>query len=223
MLRRLTAFVITSVCAAGATQAATFSPDIATASSFFSSGYVPENTIDGSGLPGGFGPSDTHATYVFGNHWTTGINTNPVDQFIEWGFTSSTTIGGMYIWNHLSNGAADYDGYEPTLFDLSFRDSSGGTLAFFDDVPLTPDTAGASESFGFANPVANVSWVLFEVEATQLSTTSYTGLAEVLFSDTAIVTADVTLGSTTPVPLPAAAWMLIAGIAGLAGARRLRR
>ena len=140
-----------------------------------------------------------------------------MDQFIEWGFESPTTIGGMYIWNHRGE-EIDYT----TLFDLTLLDSSFGTLAFFDDVPLTPDTTGASESFGFANPVANVSSVQFEVEATQSSTT-YTGLAEVLFSDTAIVTADVTLGSTTPVPLPAAAWMLIAGIAGLAGARRLRR
>lgn len=205
-------------CMGGLSHAATFSANSATASSFFDGNYVPTNTIDGSGLPGGFGPSDIHANYAQGNHWTTASGTDPLDQFIEWGFTTAQTLGGIYIWNHLSNIIASNAEYEPTLFDLTLKDSGGNTIIFFDDVGLTPDTAGASESFTFDAPILNVSSVLFEVEQTQGSP-SFTGLAEVLFDDSVISGADVTLSA---IPLPAGVWMLLAGIGGLAGARRLR-
>ena len=169
------AFAIT--CIGGLAQAATFSADTATASSFFDGSYLPTNTINGSGLPGGFGPSDIHADYATNNHWTTASGTDPLDQSIEWGFNTAQTLGGVYIWNHLSNIIASNSQYEPTLFDLTLKDSGGNTIFFFDDVSLTPDTGGESESFTFDAPVLNVSSVLFEVEQTQGSP-NFTGLAE---------------------------------------------
>lgn len=210
--------VAATVCAGSFAHAATFSADTASASSFFDGSYLPSNTIDGSGLPGGFGPSDIHADYAVNNHWTTD-GTNPTEEWIEWTFINPQTVGGIYIWNHLSNIISSNSQYEPTVFDLTLEDGSGNAIFFFDDVSLTPDTAGASESFTFTAPVANVYSVLFEVEQTQGSP-NYTGLAEVLFDDSVIAGADVTLST---IPLPAAAWMLLAGIGGLAGARRLRR
>lgn len=204
--------------ATSGTQAATFSADTAVANSIFSSDYVAENTINGSGLPGGFGPTDTHADYAQGNHWTSN-GASPTDEYIEWGFSSVKTVGGLYIWNHLSNIIASNSVYEPISFDLTFKDGGGGTLLEFEAVSLTPDTNGASESFTLSAPLSNVGSVLFEVKATQGSPT-YTGLAEVLFSDSVIAGADVTLNA---VPLPAPAWLLLAGMAGMAGVRRLRR
>ena len=50
-------------------------PASATASTEYSSLYDIGNTIDGSGLPGGFGLTDVHADYATNNHWTTNGDT----------------------------------------------------------------------------------------------------------------------------------------------------
>jgi hypothetical protein len=151
----------------------------ASASSEFSSGYVAENTINGSGLPAGFNETDIHSTYESGNHWTTN-GSDPQEAWILWGFDSAQSLNGMFVWNHLSNNIASNAGYEPVLADLTLLDSGDNVLLFLDDFSLTPDTAGAAEFVSFGASFDNISSVLFEVEAVQ-SSNNFTGLAEVAF------------------------------------------
>ena len=204
---------------AGASEAAVISADTATASSEFSGAYLAENTIDGSGLSAAGDPSATHADYARFNHWTTGIGTNATDQSITWGFTSAATVGGIYIWNHLSNNISSNSGYEPTLFDLTLLDAGGNQLAFFDDVDLTPDT-NLAQAFSFGTTYAGVSSITFDVEAVQ-SSNNYTGLAEVLFDSSANIAGATDLGGgMAAVPLPAGLPLLLGAFAALFGLRR---
>lgn len=187
---RLTRFTAKLSCCAllllaPSLQAAIITPDTATASSQFGSGssYAPINTINGSGLTAPITPSSLHANYASssgGNHWTTD-GTNPLDEWIEWGFNTAQTIGGIYIWNHRSNNIANNSGYEPVLFDLTLYDGANNPLLTLNDVALLPDVASA-QTISFAL-TSNVSRVRFDVEQTQ-SSRNYTGLAEVRFDTT---------------------------------------
>ncbi len=231
MIRLAIYVAAATIVATGASHAAPFSPDTAKASSEFSSGYVADNTIDGTGMTAGFGPGDTHATYAFGNHWTTGPNTDPLAQWIEWGFATPTDIGGLWIWNHLSNGIASNAFYEPTEFSLTFRDDADNVLDSFAGIALAPQPAatdpafGTSQAFTLSAPIANVSAVRFDVDGKEPPlapvSTAYTGLAEVLFTGDTITGATVIDGGTPPaIPLPAAGWLLIGGLAGVAALRK---
>lgn len=152
----------------------------ATASSSFSANYVPTNTINGSGLNSQGCPGGEHAAYTVGNHWTTANGTNPIGQFITWGFNTPQTLSGVHIWNHQSSaGHAANPFYDVTLFDLEVRDSANAVIYFVTNQPMLPDTA-TSQYFGFESVLSDVKSVKFTVKQTQGSTT-YTGLAEVLF------------------------------------------
>lgn len=196
--------------AASPAAAAIIKPTGAAASSSFSSGYLPTFTIDGSGLSGGgLDPSEEHATYVPGNHWTSAAG-NPVGQWIDWTFSAPQTLGAAYIWNHRSNGVAANPNYEPTLFNLTLFDAAGGVLGSFVNVSLLPDVASA-QRIDFAL-TANVSRVRFDVLQTQGST-PYTGLAEVAFDTQSFAGA---------VPEPAS-WAMMIGGFGLIGGTLRRR
>ncbi|WP_439547101.1 PEPxxWA-CTERM sorting domain-containing protein [Sandarakinorhabdus sp.] len=194
-------------------QAAVFKPTGATASSFFNSDYVPENTINGSGLTGaGTDITQAHGIYVQGNHWTTAFQTQPTTQWIDWTFNSPVTMGAAYIWNHQSTlPLAANSGYDVTLFDLTLFDSNDNILLFIDDHALLPDNAFA-QRIDFAL-TSNVSRVRFDIEAVQ-SSPSFTGLAEVAFDSQSFV--------TPAIPEPASWMMLITGF-GLTGAAMRRR
>jgi len=201
------------VLAASASHAAVIKPDTAIASSQFSAAYSPTRTIDGSGLPSPTDISAAHADYTSAsNHWTTAAAGGPVGQWIEWGFTAPATVGAIYIWNHRSNGVASNSGYEPTVFDLTFYDSSNVVLASFDNLSLLPDNAFA-QRFDFAQ-MSDVSRVRFDIRAVQ-SSPNYTGLAEVAFDTDSFLSA--------PIPEPATWAMMIIGFAGVGAALRARR
>ena len=171
------------------TRAAFIQPSSAVASSEFTNGFNGQavNTINGSGLPSGFGPASAHAAYASGNHWSTATATAPTTQFITWGFTTAQTLDTIYIWNHQSTTPpANNTGYDVTLFDLTLFDGANNVVLSLNDVALVPDTATA-QAFSFGGPIANVSSVRFDIEAVQ-SSTSFTGLAEVGFN-TAVVAA----------------------------------
>lgn len=186
-------------------------PDSATASTEFSGGFdgMAINTINGSGLPGSFTPSDSHGDYASGNHWVSTLGT-PTNQFIVWGFSTPQALNTIYIWNHRSTlPVADNAGYDVTLFDLTLFNDSNQVLLTLSDVALTPDLATA-QTITFGGTISDVSSVRFDVEATQGSS-NYTGLAEVGFN------------RATPVPEPAAAALLVgAGVLGWAGMLRRR-
>lgn len=186
------------------------SPDGASASSQHSGSYDPGNTIDGSGLPANFTAADAHADYAANNHWTAASG-DLLNAWITWTFNTPQTLSSIVIWNHLSNGPAGNPGYEPTLFDLTIRDSSNNTLLFWDDVALAPDTA-TGQTFSFGGSIAGISSVRFDVEAVQ-SSTSWTGLAEVAFDDTRV----------DPVPVAPALPLLATGLAGMALLRKTRK
>lgn len=189
--------------------AALFKPDTATASSEFSSGYVAENTINGSGLPSLLDINAPHETYVFGNHWTTSGD-SPTDQHIVWGFGAGRDVGGLYIWNHLSNNIAANSGYEPVLFDLTLFDAGNNILELFDDLDLQPNT-NVAQLVDLGAVYSNVASVRFDVEATE-SSGSYTGLAEVVFTS-----------ESSSIPEPASLAVIGAGLLGWAFARRSRK
>jgi hypothetical protein len=182
-----TAFVLS---ASSPSQAVFIQPSSAVASSQFNAGFDAQavNTINGSGLPSGFGPGSTHAAYASGNHWATDSGTTPTTQFITWGFTTAQTLDTIYIWNHQSTvPPANNPGYDVTLFDLTLFDASFNVLLTLNDVGLAPDTA-TSQAFSFGGPIANVSSVRFDVEAVQGSP-NFTGLAEVGFNTATSVAA----------------------------------
>jgi hypothetical protein len=95
-------------------------------------------------------------------------------------------------------------------------------LALFDDVSLTPDT-DAAQAFSFGSVLAGVVSLRFDVEAVQ-SSPSFTGLAEVLFDDSAAIAGATDLSGSGPsvVPLPAGGVLIVTAFAAL-GAMRLRR
>ncbi len=187
-------------------------PDSVTASTEFSGGFngLAVNTINGSGLPANFSPTDTHATYGSGNHWTT-TGSAPTDQFITWGFSSPENLDTIYIWNHRSTEpTAANSGYDVTLFDLTLFNASSQVLLTLQNVSLLPDVA-TGQAVSFGGSIFGVSSVRFDVQATQSSLT-YTGLAEVGFN------------RITPVPEPSTASALAgAGALVWAGLRRRRR
>lgn len=176
------ALALLSLCTPA--HAAIIQPNTAVASTFFSSDYAATNTINGSGLTGPVGTLPTHAAYSNasgGNHWTT-ANSNPLDAFITWGFSSPQTLDTIYLWNHQSNGIAANPNYDVGNFALTFLDSSSavigtysGTLAF---------DSNAAQAFNFGT-LAGVSSVRFDVNSVQ-GTTNFTGLAEVAFNTATI-------------------------------------
>jgi hypothetical protein len=189
-------------------------PTSAVASSESNAGFDARaiHTIDGTGLPVGFGPSDSHAAYASGNHWTTAAGTSPTTAFITWGFAAPEVLDTIYIWNHRSNAPpANNPGYDVTVFDLTLLDSSSNVLLVLNDVALAPDTA-TGQTFSFGGAIAGVSSVRFDVEAVQ-SSTNFTGLAEVAFN------------RVTAVPEPSTVAMVSIGVGlfGLASLGRRRR
>jgi hypothetical protein len=156
-------------------------PDTATASSFFSSDYRPENTINGSGLLGPVATLPNHAPYSnagTGNHWTTD-GSGPLNEWIQWGFASDQTLDTIYLWNHQSTQPlSNNTGYDVTAFSLTFLDSSLATIGTFSGT-LAVDSA-AAQTFAFG-ALSGVRFVKLDVDGTQFST-NYTGLAEVAFN-----------------------------------------
>lgn len=197
---------------AAAAQAAVITPDTATASSEFSTNYRAIYTIDGSGFTGPVTPTSLHDDYAVRNHWTTD-GSAPLNEFIDWGFSTPQTLGTIYIWNHRSNNIANNSGYEVTLFDLTLFDSLNNVLLTLNDVALLPDTDAAQTiAFTLTN---NVSRVRLDVEQTQ-SSTNYTGLAEVRFDTSSV-------GGPSDVPEPSTLGMAGLAAAGLALVRRRRQ
>lgn len=189
--------------------AAMFQADSAVAGSTYSSAYTIDNTINGSGLPTGFLPTDAHDPYSNGsggNHWTTAANAiNNGTAWAEYSFDADVTVGTLYMWNHQSNGGlASNPDYDVTLFNLILKDGGGNTLYSLLNQSALEDITTA-QVFAFA-PVSGVRTVRFEILANaRPNNDSYTGLAEVAFD-------------TEAVPEPATLSM-----AALAGAALLRK
>lgn len=164
----------------------------ATASSQFSASYAPTLTINGSGLNGPACPNTEHAAYTPSNHWTTANGTNPIGQNITWGFNTPQTLNRVHIWNHQSTPShAANPFYDVTLFDLEVRDSANSIIYSVTNQAMLPDTATA-QTYSFESTLEDVKTVKFTVRQTQGSTT-YTGLAEVLFESPLPEIADLNL------------------------------
>jgi hypothetical protein len=169
-------------------------PDlIESVSSEFNANYVAENTLNGSGLPVGFLPSDSHADYAVQNHWTT-VSSDPTLAFIEWGFSVPTDLGTIYLWNHRSNVIAQNSGYDVVQFDLTLYDAANDVIATFLNLPLQPNIA-TGQAISLGTVYSNVSSVLFEVGAVENPASGFTGLAEVAF-DTTVIPEPAHLGLT---------------------------
>lgn len=221
-MRRHAIIAAFSVLAASA-NAAVIKPDSVTASSEHlpSLGYFdPVHTINGSGLTGaGTDITQAHANYAWNNHWTSGQN-KTVGESITWSFNTAQTVGGIYIWNHRSNSISSNSGYEPVLFDLVVSGATGNVLLSFDDLDLAPDNAYA-QLFGFGSAVSGVKSVKFTVGAIQLTSSPWTGLAEVAFETNPVASAKGN-GDVSTVPIPPSLPLLGGALVALGLIRRRR-
>jgi hypothetical protein len=194
-------FALLALCAGA--QAAVVQPNTATASSFFSSDYVPENTINGSGLQGPVGTLPNHDAYSAagsGNHWTTSAAGNVLDNWIQWGFGSAQTLDTIHLWNHQSNGGlANNSGYDVGNFSLTFLDAGLNTLGTYSGTLAFDSNAAQSFNFG---ALSGISFVRFDVNGVQNANTPYTGLAEVAFG-TVVASVGVPDGGSTAALLAA--------------------
>lgn len=192
-----------ALVAAGEARAVMITPDSATAMSTFNANYDIGNAIDGSGLPAGFTPADSHADYAAGNHWTTATGavaagTAKASLF----FDNPTDIGGLYLWNHRSNVISVNPDYDVRGFDLIFRDGAGVEIGSALGLEAQENIA-SGQTFVFPI-VSGVRQVDFIINSTWGSTT-YTGFAEIRFD-------------TVPAP-----GTIAVGVLGLvAGVRRRR-
>lgn len=203
MLMRAVGIGLVSVSLCGVASAQIFQPDSATAGSEFSSAYDIGNAIDGSGLPGGFGITDEHATYVQNNHWTTRSGAlGAGNAWADFSFDTPQTIGAFYMWNHRSDGVASDPGYAITTFNLELFDDMDNPLGSLMNQSATPNVLVAQDYL--FTPIDDVSRVRLTILANNGSS-QYTGLAEVAFA-----------------AVPAPGTVALAAIGGLASVRRRR-
>jgi hypothetical protein len=181
--------VLAMVCVTSpmTTQGALFQPDSATASSEFNSLFDIGNTIDGSGLPVNFGPSDSHSSYAVDNHWTTAAN-QVLGTSASFDFNNDATIGTFYLWNHRSNDISANPYYAVTLFDLILRDVNNlPVLSLLNQSALGGVSTAQGYSFLPLSGVRSVDFIIRSNQGlTQGSNPNYTGLAEVAFSEVGI-------------------------------------
>lgn len=192
-----------------------FRANSAVAGSEFSAAYDIANAIDGSGLPMGFDLGDVHATYARDNHWTT--RRGAIDAGTAWAtfrFDNEVALTHFHMWNHLSNGVASNADYGVSLFNLYLRDVNGVTLSsLMNQAAIGTPGYGLAQSYQFAR-VAGVREVHFEILNNQDNTDSFTGLAEVAFSD---------FQQAAAVPEPTGIALTATGLLALVGVGHRRR
>lgn len=153
-------------------------PDSATASSEWSSSYAVEHTIDGSGLPAGFGPDAEHADYAQGNHWTTGDG-DVEGAWARYVFDAPQSMDTFLMWNHRSTTSLAFsENYPVTRFDLVLYDGDDEVLLELSGQDADPRVAHA-QSYSF-DPVDGVAAAEFTV-LSNAGEPRVTGLAEVRF------------------------------------------
>jgi len=171
--------LVLAVLLGPAAHAQFLSPDGATTSSQFDNSlYGIVNVRNGSGLPGEFGPSDTHAAYGASNHWTTaqGHVANVTATFT---FITPKSVDAFYLWNHMSTiGIAATNGYAIATFSLRFYNDSNQLLGSHLNLSAAKNVATA-QAYAFG-AVDDVSSVVLTVLANH-GDANYTGLAEVGF------------------------------------------
>jgi len=175
-------FILLVVC--NTASAVIFQPDFATASSEFSSSYVIENAINGSGLPLNFGPTDSHADYGTNNHWTTAANQVPGNSVATFTFENDVTIGTMYLWNHRSNIIASNSEYAVTQFDLILYDANNRVLLTLTDLKVVGNISIAQlYPFTPVNQIRKIDFIIKSNERFEAGNISpnYTGIAEIAF------------------------------------------
>ncbi|TXD39174.1 hypothetical protein FRC98_01875 [Lujinxingia vulgaris] len=159
-------------------ESAFFQPDDAMASSEWSNSYSVAHTINGSGLPEGFGPADTHADYGGSNHWTTSDG-DVEGAWATYSFNGPATMDTLYIWHHRSTMPPAYsDGYAITRFDVEFLDANGEQLLLLEDLAGEPELASAAVyEFEQVEGVRDVQITVRENNGDE----QVTGIAEVAF------------------------------------------
>jgi hypothetical protein len=184
-------------------------PVSATASTQYSSSYLINFTIDGSGLPANFTTDDLHANYTTNNHWTTSIG-DIAGAFADYDLGTDKSLTHLYLWNHRSNSPPAFStGYAVTQFDLSFYDANSILISTLSNLTAVGGTA-AAQTFSF-DQVDFVRKVRLTIDSNN-GDNQVTGLAEVRFGYTAI-------------PEPSTALLLVTGclVAGTTAWRKYRR
>src|SRR5690554_719509 len=103
--------------------------------------YTIFNTLDGSGLPEGFGPTDEHADYAPGNHWTT-ADGDTAGALALYSFEDTVSMDTLYIWHHRSTSPpADSENYAITRFDIRFLDINNESIVVLEDLRGEPGLA----------------------------------------------------------------------------------
>lgn len=189
-------------------------PDTASgvsASTVFGGNAFAPATIDGSGLSGS-GASATHVTYnpFAGTHWTG----NETQGAISWGFNTAVDLVAAYFWNH--------DTYPTLSGQLNFY-TGAMELIGMQAVSLTAPAQAVpveSQFVAFAATMQAVRGIQFVLDAAPNQQFSqYRGLAEVRFV-LASTAAPPPPPDVPPIPLPAAGWLLLGALGGLAALRR---
>jgi hypothetical protein len=173
-----------------------FQPDSATASSEWSSLYRVAYTIDGSGLPPDFGPTDPHSNYVGNNHWTTGDG-DVVGAWARFAFDEPAAIDTFWMWNHRSTVPPAFsEFYAVRRFDLQFFDASEQLIGEFLNLSAERNVTTAQVyRFPLMTGVRSVRLTVRENHGEP----RVTGLAEVAFGRSLSLQADGTCPGTVTV------------------------
>jgi hypothetical protein len=177
------ALAATDVATAAEEVSPFITPISATASTNYSSSYLIDFTIDGSGLPENFTLSSLHADYTVNNHWTTQIG-DITGAFADFDLGTEQSLTHLYLWNHRSNSPPAFStGYAVTQFDLSFFNANNQEITVLNNLSAVGGTA-AVQTFAF-DQVDFVKRVRLTIDANN-GDSVVTGFGEVRFGFTAI-------------------------------------
>jgi len=189
-----------ALCAVSSCFAGSITVANVTASSYLNAFYLPEHLVDGSGLSAGL-----HDNY-FGNMWLCTYLDTPTAT-LDFDLGGLYTLDNTFVWNY--NWDVRLDRGTETLTILTSVDGINYSTVGGFSLPQGTGTALPAETLSLGGTLAR--YVRFNLTS-NYGDPAYLGLSEVQFN-----------GSSSSLPEPASAILVLTGLAGGALWRLRRR